>query len=392
MRARRIVVVTGSRAEYGLLASLLEVLNGDPAVELGLIVTGTHLSQHFGMTVGDIERDGFTVSERVPLPLDDDSPVGTAQAMAVALADIAEALSRIQPDIVVLLGDRFETLAAAQAALVIGAVVAHIHGGEATEGALDDCFRHAVSKLAHLHFVAAEPYRRRVVQMGEAPDRVFNVGALGLDAIANTALLDREALERTLGFVLGDRYLLLTYHPVTLDPGFGAEALAAALKALDRYPEYAIIATGHNADTGNRRLGVMIERFAAERPSRVTFRMSLGRRGYLSAMKHAAAVVGNSSSGIIEAPAMGVPTVNIGDRQKGRLRADSVIDCAGEEKAIVAALDRALDSRFRKQVRGTTSPYGRPGAARLIAETLKGVPLSGLVIKRFHDIAQQVSA
>ncbi len=391
MRRRRIAVVTGTRAEYGLLAPLMRLLKDDPAVELQLIVTGAHLSERFGMTVTLIETDGFTIDARVSLPLDGDSPLDMARAMAAGVAGIAEAIERLTPDIVVLLGDRFEILAAAQAAFITRRILGHIHGGEATEGALDDGFRHAITKLAHLHFVSAEPYRRRVVQMGENPERVWIVGAPGLDAIAETKFLDRDSLDKSLRFELGPRFLLVTYHPVTLDENAGAAELEALLAALDAMADAKILITGHNADAGHGRISALLDAFAAERPERVFLAASLGQQRYLSAMKFCAAVVGNSSSGLIEAPALGVPTVNVGDRQKGRLRGESVIDCTGTPAAIADALNRAVSSTFQACARTAVSPYGNPGASARMARILKGVPLAGLARKPFFDLAAGVT-
>jgi UDP-hydrolysing UDP-N-acetyl-D-glucosamine 2-epimerase len=299
---------------------------------------------------------------------------------------MAGAYERLAPDILVLLGDRFEMLAAAQAAMVARLPIAHIHGGEATEGAMDEAFRHAITKMAHLHFVSTGEYRARVIQLGEAPGRVFDVGAPGLDYVFNLRLLGRSELEKSIGFALGEGFLLVTYHPVTLGGGDPARAVEELVSALDSFPDHKIIVTGANADPGHDSIAGAWNDYATSNPDRVSLHASLGQRRYLSAMKHAAAVVGNSSSGIIEAPAMKVPTVNLGARQRGRVRAASVIDCDETAEAIAEAIARALSGEFAKSVEAAANPYGTGGASGRILDTLKGADLSDILMKRFHDI------
>jgi UDP-hydrolysing UDP-N-acetyl-D-glucosamine 2-epimerase len=318
--------------------------------------------------------------------LSSDTPVGIAKSTGLGLIGFADALSRLKPDMLVVLGDRFEILAAATAALFAGVPIAHIHGGETTEGAFDEAIRHAVTKMSHLHFVAAEPYRRRVVQLGEDPERVFLVGGLGIDAIRKLKLLDREALEESLDFELGERNLLITFHPPTLEPAEAGKQMRAMLDALASLePSTHLIFTLPNADTRGRELGQMIEEFVAERPNARAY-ASLGQLRYLSAMALVDGVVGNSSSGLAEAPSFGIGTVNIGDRQAGRLRAPSILDCAPQREAIEAALRRLLSVEFRRSL-GTENPYGEGGASEAILSVLRDYPLAGLVKKRFHDIA-----
>jgi UDP-hydrolysing UDP-N-acetyl-D-glucosamine 2-epimerase len=379
---RRICVVTGNRAEYGLLRWTMQEVRDDPALGLQVIVTGQHLEPRFGATARFIEEDGFAIDARVPIGLGSGS---AAQSTARALAGIAEALERLKPDLVLLLGDRIEVHAAATAAMLQRVPIAHLHGGEATEGAIDEAIRHAVTKMAHLHFVSAEPHRRRVIQLGEAPERVFLVGAVGLDNLERLELLDAKALDKTLGAELG-RFLLVTYHPATLMPGESARGAAAMLAALDRFPGHRVLVTGTNADPGGAEIRALIEAYASARPGRAILRESLGQLVYLSALGAAAAVVGNSSSGIIEAPSLSVPTVNIGERQRGRLRAPSVIDCVETEDAIASAIGRALDPAFRASLDPDATPYGRPGAARRIREVLKSYPLDRIVMKSFYDL------
>lgn len=385
MSRRRIAVVTGTRAEYGLLYWLIRDLHEDPDVELQLVVTGMHLSADFGLTVRDIERDGFPIAERVEMLLASDTPVGIAKSIGVGTIGFADAFQRLGPDLVVLLGDRFEVLAAAQAAMVARLPIAHIHGGESTFGLIDEAIRHAVTKMAHLHFVAADAYGRRVIQMGEQPDRVFVHGTPGLDHLVGMDWMSRQDLSDSFGLTLGSPLFLVTYHPVTLDDG-SAGSMEALLTALDAFPDASIIFTRPNADTGGRILISMIEAYVDRNPGRATAVASLGQRRYLSALRLADAVIGNSSSGLTEAPALRRPTVNLGERQDGRLKADSVIDCAESPEDIVAAIRRALSPEMQDVVADMTPVYGGSGASAKIAHTLKTHPLQGLIKKRFHDL------
>ncbi|MBS3964066.1 MAG: UDP-N-acetylglucosamine 2-epimerase (hydrolyzing), partial [Methylomonas sp.] len=324
---RKICVVTGSRADYGLLYWLMKDIQADAGLELQLVATGMHLSPEFGSTWQQIAADGFNISHKVEMLLSSDTPVGISKAMGLSLIGFADALAALQPDIVVVLGDRFEIFAAAQAAMNLRIPLAHIHGGELSEGAVDDAIRHALTKLSHLHFTATETYRHRVIQLGEQPERVFNVGAPGLDNIHRLPLLDRAALEDSIGFRLGAKNFLVTFHPVTLEKQTAGEQFEALLQALDGFDDAHILFTHSNADADGRAMAGLIEAYRAKHPDRVAVFVSLGSVRYLSAMRHVDAVVGNSSSGIIEAPALGVATVNIGDRQRGRLCANSVIHC-----------------------------------------------------------------
>ena len=385
MAPRRIAVVTATRAEYGLLRPLLEILRADEAVQLQLVVSGTHLSERFGMTVRQIEADGFDIAARVPMPVEDDSVAGITRALAVATQGIGEAFARLSPEVVVLLGDRYEMLAAAQAAMVARLPIAHLHGGEVTEGAFDEAIRHAISKMAHWHFVAAEAFRQRVLQLGEAPERVWTVGATGLDNIAHIDLIPEAALSADLGLPLTRPLWLVTYHPVTLqaaDQGADMRTLLDAL--LDTGGT--LVVTGVNADPGSRAIREQAEACAARHPQRMRLVESLGVRRYLSLMAIADAVVGNSSSGLIEAPAMGTPTVDIGDRQRGRPRAPSVLHCENDAAAIRAALVLVRSDEHRALAARRQSPYGEAGAAQRIAAVLRSAPLDGILFKRFHDI------
>ena len=328
----------------------MKEMQADPCIDLQLLVSGSHLAPEFGETWRQITADGFAIDAQVDMCLSSDEPVAVAKSMALGLAGFAEALDRLKPDLLVVLGDRYEALAAAEAAMLLRVPIAHIHGGEATEGAIDDSIRHAITKMAHLHFAAAELYRERILQLGEAPERVFTVGAPGLDHIDNTKLIDRRELERELGFQFGDRNLLVTYHPATLDPASPAAAVRRLLDALDRMPEVRVIMTKSNADVGGRAINAAIDDYASQRPGRVLAVSSLGQQRYLSVMAQVDAVVGNSSSGIIEAPAMGKPTVNIGPRQQGRVRAPSVIDCRRRYGAQSPRRSHARCQRTRRRL------------------------------------------
>ena len=386
MRIRRkICVVTGSRAEYGLLYWLLKDIAADSTLDLQIIATGMHLSPEFGLTYRQIELDGFNIDAKVEMLLSADTSVAVTKSLGLGVIGFAEALDRLSPDIVVVLGDRFEILAAAQAAMLERLPLAHIHGGETSEGAYDEGMRHAISKMAHWHFVAAEPYRQRVVQLGEDPQRVFNVGAPGLDHLTRTPLLSRDDLEQSLAMRLSWPLLLVTYHPVTLGertPEGAMEELLAALRDLE---DACVVFTCPNADTGGRALRQVIDRFVGSHPHRMRAFASLGQLRYLSLMRQADVIVGNSSSGLIEAPGLKKATVNIGDRQKGRLKASSVIDAPEKCAEISAAISRALSTEFREQLPETRSLYGVGDASAAIARQLKGTLPT--IQKPFFDIA-----
>jgi len=377
MTPRRIAVFTSTRAEYGLLRPLMREIADRKGLELQVIASGTHLSPQHGLTRRDIEADGFTIDSAVDMLLSSDSAVATAKSAALAMMGTAEALDRLRPDVLVLLGDRYELLAAAQAAVLARVPIAHLHGGETTEGAIDESIRHAVTKLSHLHFPAAEPYAERLRQMGEEPSRIWTVGAPAMDNIAALDAMPLEALEQYLGLTLRCPSFLVTYHPVTLSEDAGLGAMRSLLTALDETGG-TIVVTGTNADPGASGIRQVLERFAMERPGRVALVESLGVRRYLSLMAQVDAVVGNSSSGLLEAPAMGVPTVDIGSRQQGRLRAPSVLHCDEDLDGIRSTLALALSEAHRTLTQGRDTPYGRPGAARRIADVLETVSLGSL--------------
>lgn len=390
MNSRTICVVTGTRADYGLLYWLLRDIQDASALTLQLLVTGMHLAPEFGETYRTIEEDGFPIDAKVEMLLSSDTAVGTAKSMGLGVIGCADAFARLQPDLIVLLGDRFEMFAAAQAGLVMRIPLAHIHGGETTAGAFDEGLRHAITKMAHLHFASAEPHQRRIIQMGEAPDRVFTVGAPGLDHLRRLDVMNREPLETSIDLSLDSPSFLVTLHPATLSEQPARETAQALLDALDRFPEAHILFTKTNADPEGRVINRMIEDYATQHPERMRVFTSLGQRRYLSALHQVDVVIGNSSSGLLEAPAIPVPTVNIGIRQQGRLSARSVIDCEATAAGIAEAIEQALDPAFDDVLRETTSPYGDGYASERILKQLKTVPLdASMLAKAFYDLPEQ---
>lgn len=383
-RKRKICILTGSRAEYGLLYWLMKEIDNDSDLQLQIVATGMHLSPEFGLTFQQIEADGFIIEAKVEMLLSSDSPVGIAKSMGVGVIGFAEMLDRLKPDILVLLGDRFELLAAAQASLVARVPIAHIHGGETTEGAFDESIRHAISKMAQWHFVAAEPYRKRVIQLGEGPERVFNFGAPGLDYLQCLEWIDRPSLEKSLALKFGSPIFLVTYHPATLGPREPTEAMNELLLALDEFSDATVIFTYPNADTGGRALIELLNRWVATNKHRAAACTSLGQQRYFSLMRESDLILGNSSSALTEAPALKKASVNIGDRQRGRLQATSVLNAEENKEAIVSVIHEALSRDFQEGLAGTQSLYGSGNVSCRIKDTLKSVPLG--TQKSFFDI------
>ena len=386
MQPRRICVVTGSRAEYGLLQGLIKEIQDSQDLELQLVVAGMHLSPEFGLTYREIEKDGFEIDRKVDMGLTSDTSVGIANSIGLGTIGFGEAFHALKPDLLVLLGDRFELLAAASAALVALIPIAHIHGGELTEGAYDDAIRHSITKMAHLHFTASEVYSSRVIQLGEQPKKVFCVGALGIDNIVRLPLLKKDEVEKYIGLSLKGKSLLVTWHPETLNPKSTYEEFQNLLDVLQNYESINIVFTKSNADNDGSRINQMIDEFVLKYPENVVTHTSLGQLRYLSTLKYVSGVVGNSSSGIIEAPSLQKGTVNIGNRQLGRLRAASVIDCRPDVQSIKNALDTLFSSQFQSSLPKVSSPYGGSDVARKIACILKNCSLDGIVRKRFFDI------
>jgi GDP/UDP-N,N'-diacetylbacillosamine 2-epimerase (hydrolysing) len=381
---RKVCVVTGTRAEFGLLRWLMQEIKNQPELELQVVATGMHLSPEFGSTWHEIEEAGFAINVRVEMLLSSDSNTAVTKSMGLGVIGFADAYERLQPDMVLVLGDRFEIFAAASAALIAGIPIAHLHGGETTEGAFDEAIRHSITKMSHLHFVAADEYRQRVIQLGEQPERVFNVGGMGIDAIKRIKLLNREELEKSLDFHLGEKNLLITFHPVTLE-GSSTAQMAELLAALDDLDDTRLVFTMPNADTGGRKLSAMVSEFV-ERHSNACVFTSLGQLRYFSCLAQIDGVVGNSSSGLAEAPSFGIGTINIGDRQKGRLKADSVIDCQPNRQDILKALGHLYHPEFQQTLKSVKSPYGTGGASGTIAKILADHPLENILKKRFYNL------
>lgn len=383
----KICIVTGTRAEYGLFYPLLKVIESEELFELQLCVTGMHLSPEFGLTYREIERDGFTINEKVDILLSSDTETAVTKSTGLGLIGFADAFNRLKPDLVILLGDRYETLAAAVAAFFAGIPIAHLHGGELTEGAIDDAIRHSITKMSFFHFVSTEEYRKRVIQLGEEPDRVFNVGALGIDNIKKMPLFSKEALEKEINYKFGNKNILVTFHPVTLERNTAEKQFKELLKALDSFKDVKVIFTKPNADPNDRILMKLIDEYVERNPRRAAAYTSLGQKRYLSAVRYVDAVVGNSSSGIIEVPALGKPTVNIGDRQRGRLKAESVIDCHPQKADIKKALDKAFSREFSDYCKKVDNPYGDGNAAEKILQIIKAnIMKTDNLKKRFYDL------
>lgn len=379
-------MVTGSRAEYGLLSRLMRMIQIDSALKLQIIATNMHLSPEFGLTYREIEKDGFCIDRKVEMMLSSDTANATTKSVGLATIGFADAYEDLQPDLLLVLGDRYEILAAVTAALFYRIPVAHLHGGEVTEGAYDDAIRHAITKMSHLHFTSTEEYRKRVIQLGEAPERVFHVGALGIDNIRHIELLPQEALENSLSFLLKGKTLLLTYHPVTLDGEDTESQFRNLLNVLECRKDLRIIFTLPNSDTGGRGIIPMIHDFVRCHTDRAVAFTSLGHVRYLSVLQYVTAVAGNSSSGILEVPSFGKPTLNIGRRQKGRLCADSVVHCGTSEAEISEGLDIVLSDECIGRAAMTINPYEKCDTASEILHVLKTYPLSGIVRKTFYNL------
>ena len=385
---KKIAVFTGTRAEYGLLYWVLKELDCSSKCDLQLYVGGMHLSPEFGYTIDKIVADGFSVTEKVEFLLSSDSAVGISKSMGLALISASEILERNKPDLIILLGDRFESLALAQAAMLACIPIAHIHGGETTEGLIDEAIRHSITKMSHIHFTATEGYRKRVIQLGEQPETVFNYGAPGIDSIVNLDLLDKQKLSESINFDLLSAYFMITYHPVTLDSTGGLESLNNLNKVLDLYPDYNCIITYPNADTHGRKLIEVLNKYKDKHPSRILLVQSLGQLKYLSLLKYAAAIIGNSSSGLIEAPTFNIPTINIGNRQKGRIAGDTVIQSGETFEEIKEAFKIALSPEFSKVCKAAENPYGDGTSSPKIVNKILKYPLKNIVVKSFYDFSE----
>lgn len=384
VKPRKICVITGSRAEYGLLRWLLQGIEEEPTLELQLIVTGSHLSPEFGLTYREIEKD-FDIRLSLEILTSSDTSVGIATSMGLGLIRFADAFKQIKPDLVLVIGDRYEIFSATTASLVARIPVAHLHGGETTEGAFDEALRHSITKMSHLHFVAAEEYKNRVIQLGEQPENVFQVGGLGVDSLKRLKLLDKEELEASLGIKFLDKNLLITFHPVTLEIGTASQQMDELLGALSELHNTNLIFTMPNADTDGRVLIQIIEEFCSKTINAHCF-ASLGQLRYFSAINYIDGVIGNSSSGLLEVPSFKKATINIGDRQKGRLKAGSVIDCEPTKESIKKAISELYSEQFQKQLSSTINPYGDGGSVEKIIEVLKTFSLENSLKKAFFNV------
>lgn len=381
---RKICVVTGSRAEYGILRNLMAAIKADSELQLQVIATNQHLSKLQGETYKEIERDGFSIDYKVYMADDEapDNANSTAKSISRGVSGFADAFDALHPDLLLILGDRYEMLAVASTALIYKIPIAHLHGGEITEGAFDDAIRHAISKMSHLHFTSTEAYRNRVIQLGEQPERVFNVGALGVENVVKNDFMPKEEIESSLNFKLTDKCFLCTYHPVTLSNMSSEVQVLNLLEALDAYKDYHIIFTYSNSDTNSQIIIKRIQEYVDKNADRCMFIPSLGQRRYFSALKHMTAILGNSSSGIIEVPSFGIPTLNIGDRQKGRIAADSVIHCGYSVEEIKEGLEIVINYTNHQ----IENPYHKEGTCAEILQTIKTYPLENLVQKSFYDL------
>jgi len=384
---KRICIVTGTRAEYGLFLPILKKIKIDPFFELQIIATGMHLSPEFGLTYKEIENDAFNIDEKVEMLLSSDTGTGILKSIGLGIIGMSDALKRLTPDLIVVLGDRYETFSVVTAAFISGIPIAHLYGGETTEGSFDEGLRHSITKMSYFHFVSTEIYRRRVIQLGESPDRVFNVGAVGIDNIKDMKLLNQKQLEEKLNLTFGKKNALVTFHPVTLEQNTAEMQIQNLFNALLEIEDLNIIITKPNSDTGGRALIKMIDEFAAKHKHRVYAYVSLGQLNYLSLIKQVDVVAGNSSSGIVEVPSFRKPTVNIGDRQKGRIRAESVIDCEVNKESILFALQKALSSEFKIVCENVINPYGDGTTSKRIVDIIKKKITKSIDLKKsFFDV------
>ncbi len=383
---KKLCVITGTRAEYGLLRPLVKKINGEDKIQLQLIATGMHLSPEFGLTYKEIELDGFIIDEKIEMLLSSDTPVGISKSMGLAMIGFADAFKKLKPDMVVVLGDRYEIFAAASAATVARIPIAHLHGGETTEGAFDEAFRHAITKMSYLHFTSTEQYRKRVIQLGENPERVFCVGAIGIESIKQLRLLDKNQLEKDLKFTFDKMTALVTFHPVTLEESTSGQQFKELLNALNRFRDMKIIFTKANSDTDGKIINYMIDDYVKNNNDKSIAFTSMGQLRYLSAMNYLDLVIGNSSSGIIEAPSFRIPTVNIGDRQKGRIQGETVINCEPVECEIIKAIELGLSSKFKERVKNVENPYGDGNVTEKVLNILKEYLSKDIMLKKtFYD-------
>lgn len=382
---RKICVVTGTRAEYGLLYWLIKEIETDKDLELQIIVTGMHLSPEFGLTFKEIEKE-FTIDKKIEMLLSSDTSVGIAKSMGLAQISFAESYEELKPDILIVLGDRYEIFSAVSAAMIAQIPIAHLHGGETTEGAFDESIRHSITKMSHLHFTGTDEYKNRVIQLGEQPTMVFNVGGMGIENIKRLNLLSKEEFEKSIDFKLNRKNILVTFHPVTLENSTAKEQFVELLDVIDELEDTNIIFTKANSDTDGRIINQMCDDYVAKNAHKAVCFTSLGQLRYLSALQYVDAMVGNSSSGLAEAPSFKIGTINIGDRQKGRIKADSVLDCEPNKQSIKKAFDKLYLSEFKDILKTVKNPYGDGCASEQIIEVIKNVDLDNILKKSFYNL------
>ena len=385
MSKRKICIVTGSRAEYGLLYWLIKEVEADQDLELQLIATGMHLSSEFGLTYKEIEKD-FKIDKKIDMHLSSDTSIGISKSMGIAQTSFSEAYNELKPNIIVVLGDRYEIFSAASAAMIARIPIAHIHGGEASEGAVDEAIRHSITKMSHLHFTAAEEYSKRVIQLGEDPSKVFKVGGVGIENIKKLPLLSKKDFEKSINFKLNKKNILITFHPVTLENNTSKKQFQELLNAIDELEDTNIIFTKTNSDTNGRIINQMIDEYVSKNPKKSIEFTSLGQLRYLSALQYVDAVVGNSSSGLTEAPSFKIGTINMSERQRGRIKAKSVIDCLSDKKNINEAIKEVYSNEFQNFLKDTKNPYGDGCASQKIVKVLKTVPLDNILKKVFFNM------
>lgn len=384
---KKVAVVTATRAEYGMLKNVIDKIEKSVELELCLLVTGTHLVSEYGMTVGEIEQDGYPIAEKIDVLLASDTPVSVSKTMGMTMISFAEVFERQKPDCLLVLGDRYEILAVCSAAMNAGIPIAHISGGETTQGAIDESIRHCITKMSYLHFAACEVYRQRIIQLGEEPDRVYNFGDVGLESVRLVPMMSRQELEQSIDFLLDKPYMSVTFHPVTLEVQAAEQQMQELLDALDEFHDMKFIFTKANADAGGRKINKMIDSFVAEHDNCAAY-ASLGIKRYVNLLRFSEGMIGNSSSGIREAPTIGIPTVNIGNRQKGRLQADSILNCAPEKEEIIRTVRESQRQSFKERARNTVNPYGDGNASERIVQTITEYLYQDKICleKRFYDV------
>jgi len=388
MSIRKVCIVTATRAEYGLLYWLMKELEADVDVELQVIATGMHLNKEYGSTYQEIEKD-FKINKKIEMDLSSDTNLGICKSMGLAQISFAEVYEEIKPDIIVVLGDRYEIFSAVSSAMMLNIPLAHIHGGESSEGLIDEPIRHCITKMSHLHFTATEEYKNKVIQLGEQPNRVFNFGGMGIENIKRLKLLSRDEFEKSIGMKLNKKNILVTFHPVTLEDDSFGENFNELLMAIDNLKDTNIIFTKSNSDANGKIINRMIDQYVAENNSKSKVFASLGQLRYLSAMQYVDAVVGNSSSGLIEAPSFKIGTINIGDRQRGRQKARSIIDCKPDKASIKKALQKIYSSKFKEYIKKTKNPYGDGCASKKIVRVLKKTKHKNIIKKEFFKLGSK---